>query len=102
MVSDMRRLHSRAAFAALDNLIDRHYIQSMREIDMTNSTCLIASLHIAEESLDAAIEAKEWYNASRWRSIIETQRGELELTLRMEDPCTTMADVRYFEGFKYV
>jgi predicted negative regulator of RcsB-dependent stress response len=69
---------------------------------MSNASRLIASLHIAEESFDAAIEAKEWYNASRWRSIIESERGELELTLRMEDPATTMADVRYFEGFKYV
>ena len=69
---------------------------------MKNSERLIASLHIAEESLDAAIEAKEWYNASRWRSIIEDERGELELTLRMEDPATTLADVRFFEGFKYV
>lgn len=69
---------------------------------MSNSARLIASLHIAEESLDAALAAKEWVNASRWREIIETERGELELTLRMEDPCTTLADVRYFEGFKYV
>jgi len=27
----MRSAHSRLAFAALDNLIDRHYIQSMRQ-----------------------------------------------------------------------
>ncbi len=69
---------------------------------MSNSARLIASLHIAEEAFDAALEAKEWVNASRWRSFIETERGKLELTLRMEDPCTTMADVRFFEGFKYV
>lgn len=68
---------------------------------MTRSTRLIASLHIAEEALDAAIEAKEWHNASRWRHYISTQRDELELTLQTEDPATTMADVRYFEGFKY-
>ena len=69
---------------------------------MSNSARLITSLRIAEEAFDAAIEAKEWYNASRWREIIENERGELELALRMEDPCTTLADVRYFEGFKYV
>lgn len=28
---DMRSAHSRVAFAALDNLIDRHYLQSMRK-----------------------------------------------------------------------
>jgi hypothetical protein len=28
---DMRSVHSRVAFAALDNLIDRHYIMSMRQ-----------------------------------------------------------------------
>lgn len=28
---DMRSAHSRHAFAALDNLIDRHYIMSMRQ-----------------------------------------------------------------------
>ena len=98
----MRSAHSRHAFAALDNLIDRHYIMSMRENIMTNSARLIASLHIAEESFDAALAAGEWVNASRWREIIETERGELELALRMEDPCTTMADVRFFEEFKYV
>lgn len=69
---------------------------------MTNSARIIAALHIAEEAFDAALAAKEWVNASRWRSFIADKRGELELTLRMEDPCTTMADVRFFEGFKYV
>lgn len=69
---------------------------------MSNSVRLINSLHIAEEAFDAALAAKEWVNASRWREIIDNQRGELELTLRMEDPCTTLADVRFFEGFKYV
>lgn len=29
--TDMRSAHSRVAFAALDNLIDRHYIMSMRQ-----------------------------------------------------------------------
>ncbi len=31
--TDMRSAHIRLAFAALDNLIDRHYIQSMRKRD---------------------------------------------------------------------
>jgi hypothetical protein len=69
---------------------------------MSNAARLIASLRIAEESFDAALAAKEWVNASRWREIIANEAGELELALRMEDPHTTMADVRYFEGFKYV
>lgn len=69
---------------------------------MSSSAELIASLHIAEEALDAAIEAKEWYNASRWRELINADARELEKVLRVEDPATTMADVRYFEGFKYV
>jgi predicted negative regulator of RcsB-dependent stress response len=69
---------------------------------MSNASRLIASLHIAEEAFDAALAAKEYVNASRWREIIETERGELQLALQMEDPCTTMADVRFFEDFKYV
>jgi hypothetical protein len=69
---------------------------------MTNSTRLIASLHIAEESFDAALAAGEWVNASRWRNIIDKEAVQLEMALRDEDPCTTIADVRFFEGFKYV
>ena len=34
--TSMRQAHSRVAFAALDNLIANHYIQSMREKTMTN------------------------------------------------------------------
>jgi hypothetical protein len=99
----MRSLHSRHAFAALDKLIDRHYIMSMTtETSMINSTRLIASLHAAEDGFDFAMAAKDWVAASRWRDIIADQRGDLELALRMEDPCTTMADVRFFEEFKYV
>lgn len=38
--TDMRQLHSRFAFAALDNLIDRHYIQCMRDIVLTKLTAV--------------------------------------------------------------
>jgi hypothetical protein len=69
---------------------------------MKTSDRLIDSLHIAEVAFEDALRAKDYVAASRWRDIIETERGELELTLRMEDPATSMADVRYFEGFKYV
>lgn len=73
-----------------------------KENTMTNSARLIASLHAAEDGFDFAMAANDFVAASRWRDIIADQRGELELTLRMEDPCTTMADVRFFEEFKYV
>jgi hypothetical protein len=68
----------------------------------TVSSRIIASLHAAEDDFDFAMAANDFVAASRWRDIIADQRGELELALRMEDPCTTMADVRFFEGFKYV
>jgi hypothetical protein len=74
----------------------------MTENKMTNSTRLIASLHIAEEGFDAAMAAMDYVAANRWWQIIELESGQLRLTLRMEDPHTTMADVRFFEEFKYV
>lgn len=69
---------------------------------MQISSALILSLHAAEDGFDAAMAANDWVAASRWTEIIENQRGELELALRMEDPATTLADVRFFEEFKYV
>lgn len=57
----MRSEHSRLAFAALDNLIDNHYIQCMREIDMT------LAQHLA--ALNA--EKLEWMAAGpdRWTGL---------------------------------
>ena len=69
---------------------------------MSNASRLIASLHAAEDGFDFAMAANDFVAASRWVEIINNERGELELALRMEDPCTTMADVRFFEEFKYV
>jgi hypothetical protein len=101
----MRSLHSRHAFAALDKLIDRHYIMSMTtEISMTDtvSSRLINDLHIAEVGFEAALNYKDYVSASWWRGEINSLVGQLELALLMDDPATTMADVRFFEGFKYV
>lgn len=71
---------------------------------MTDTICsrLIHSLHIAEDGFDAAMNFKDFVAATWWRGEIESLAGQLELALKMDDPCTTMADVRFFEGFKYV
>jgi hypothetical protein len=71
---------------------------------MTDTVCsrLIHSLHIAEDGFDAAMNFKDFVAASWWRGEIESLAGQLELALKTDDPCTTMADVRFFEGFKYV
>ncbi len=102
--TDMRSAHSRAAFAALDNLIDRTHISYMtKENKMadTVSARIIRDLHVAEDGFDAAMNYKDYVAASWWRGEIESLAGQLELALRMDDPCTTMADVRFFEEFKY-
>ncbi len=71
---------------------------------MTDTICsrLIHSLHIAEDGFDAAMNFKDFVAATWWRGEIDSLAGQLELALKMDDPCTTMADVRFFEGFKYV
>ena len=69
---------------------------------MTKSARLIASLRVAEYGFDAAMAAMNYKAANQWWDIIERESGELRQALREEDPCTTMADVRFFEGFKYV
>ena len=71
---------------------------------MTDTICsrLIHSLLIAEDGFDAAMNFKDFVAATWWREEIDSLAGQLELALKMDDPCTTMADVRFFEGFKYV
>jgi hypothetical protein len=68
----------------------------------TVSSRIIRDLHVAEDGFDAAMNYKDYVAASWWRGEIESLAGQLELALRMDDPCTTMADVRFFEEFKYV
>lgn len=96
-------MHSRPAKSNIENRGCHHYIQYMTtKTTMNISSDLIASLHAAEDGFDFAMAANDFVAASRWVEIIADQRGELELALRMEDPCTTLADVRFFEEFKYV
>jgi hypothetical protein len=69
---------------------------------MSKSACIIDKLHIAEDAIKDALDARDYLTASRWRNLISDLRGELELALHTEDPCTTLADVRHFERFTYV
>jgi predicted negative regulator of RcsB-dependent stress response len=69
---------------------------------MKISAHIIDELHIAEEAFKDALDARDYVAASRWHNIISDKRGELQVALDTEDPCTTLADVRHFERFTYV
>lgn len=56
----MRSEHSRLAFAALDNLIDNHYIHSMRQNDMISLAQYLRERNAATEAWVAEDPANRW------------------------------------------
>ena len=49
MASDMRSEHSRVAFAALDKLIDRHYIMDMRKRELMETIYILLEKNLETE-----------------------------------------------------
>ena len=73
----------------------------MRYAEM-NFDQLRAEMIAAEDGMMFADEAKDYVAMSRWREILNEIWPIYVEAIQADDPHTTEADIRFFEGFKYV
>jgi hypothetical protein len=72
----------------------------MRYVDM-NADQLRAAIIAAEDGYHFAFKDKDFAAAERWSNEMYIAFKHFVALVQKDDPYTTEADIRHFEGFKY-